>query len=66
VSVDEAKWRQKWCSFGCAAKPRAEPVGQNFTFSLPMWRMLPETKDKTLEEIGSHWLQLDKRGRNLG
>jgi len=34
--------------------------------SLFVWRMLPETKDKTLEEIGSHWLQLDKRGKNLG
>ena len=22
------------------------------------WRMLPETKDKTLEEIGEHWLKL--------
>jgi hypothetical protein len=29
--------------------------------SLFVWRMLPETKDKTLEEIGSHWLHLDKR-----
>ena len=33
--------------------------------SLFVWRMLPETKDKTLEEIGSHWLHLDKRNRNL-
>lgn len=29
--------------------------------SLFVWRMLPETKDKTLEEIGGYWLNLDKR-----
>lgn len=29
--------------------------------SLFVWRMLPETKDKTLEEIGGHWLHLDKK-----
>lgn len=28
--------------------------------SLFVWRMLPETKDKTLEEIGGHWLHLEK------
>jgi sugar porter (SP) family MFS transporter len=26
-----------------------------------VWRMLPETKDRTLEEIGHFWLHLDKR-----
>jgi len=31
--------------------------------SLFVWRMLPETKDKTLEEIGAHWLRLEKRDR---
>jgi SP family arabinose:H+ symporter-like MFS transporter len=29
--------------------------------SLFVWRMLPETKDKTLEEIGRFWLHLDNR-----
>lgn len=29
--------------------------------SLFVWRMLPETKDKTLEEIGRFWLHLDHR-----
>ena len=24
--------------------------------SIFVWRLLPETKDKTLEEIGRHWL----------
>ena len=26
-----------------------------------VWRILPETKDKTLEEIGGHWLHLEKK-----
>lgn len=26
-----------------------------------VWRLLPETKDKTLEEIGGYWLHLDER-----
>ncbi|TSA29319.1 MAG: MFS transporter [Verrucomicrobiaceae bacterium] len=26
-----------------------------------VWWMLPETKDKTLEEIGRHWLRLEKK-----
>ena len=30
--------------------------------SLFVWRMLPETKDKTLEEIGRFWLHLEKQG----
>ena len=29
--------------------------------SLFVWRMLPETKDRTLEEIGRFWLHLDNR-----
>ena len=29
--------------------------------SLFVWRMLPETKDKTLEEIGRFWLRLDQK-----
>lgn len=28
--------------------------------SIFVWRLLPETKDKTLEEIGRHWLQFTK------
>lgn len=28
--------------------------------SVFVWRMLPETKDKTLEEIGGHWLMLSQ------
>ena len=30
--------------------------------SLFVWRAVPETKDKTLEEIGRFWLHLDRRG----
>ncbi len=28
--------------------------------SVFVWRLLPETKDKTLEEIGGHWLKLSQ------
>jgi sugar porter (SP) family MFS transporter len=31
--------------------------------SLFVWRLLPETKDKTLEEIGSYWLRLSSAAR---
>ena len=27
-----------------------------------VWRTVPETKDKTLEEIGRFWLRLDRAG----
>jgi sugar porter (SP) family MFS transporter len=33
--------------------------------SLFVWRMLPETKDKTLEEIGRYWLRLENRNKKL-
>lgn len=29
--------------------------------SIFVWRLLPETKDKTLEEIGLHWLHYEKK-----
>lgn len=32
--------------------------------SLFVWRWLPETKDKTLEEIGGHWLTLAGGGKD--
>jgi len=36
-------------------------MGICLSCSLFVWLMLPETKDKTLEEIGRFWLRLDKR-----
>ena len=32
-------------------------MGICLTCSLFVWLVIPETKDKTLEEIGEHWLQ---------
>jgi sugar porter (SP) family MFS transporter len=34
--------------------------------ALFVWRMLPETKDKTLEEIGRYWVHLDNQRANGG
>lgn len=31
--------------------------------SVFVWRLLPETKDKTLEAIGGHWLNLGSNSR---
>jgi sugar porter (SP) family MFS transporter len=36
-------------------------MGICLTCSLFVWWMLPETKDKTLEEIGEFWLRLDQK-----
>jgi sugar porter (SP) family MFS transporter len=36
-------------------------LGVCLACSLFVWLMLPETKDKTLEEIGEFWLHLDRR-----
>jgi hypothetical protein len=35
------------------------------TCSLFVWLMLPETKDKTLEEISEFWLHLDRRKESV-
>lgn len=39
-------------------------VGICLCASFFVWRMLPETKDKTLEEIGRFWLHLDNQRGN--
>lgn len=39
-------------------------MGTCLACSLFVWLTLPETKDKTLEEIGRFWLHLDNRRKS--